>query len=142
VIRRTTPVSRKRITYQTEYVWTDTVIRVIVYNAYYFGLQGRASVLRFTYIAPCCLSFLLYRRHSDISFFADKILFLVVFKLYNLKQYKFVNNFGERLRKTHGFSSLVLSLSLSLSFFLSLSTSLFYPFYRLNFFYFFLYILF
>jgi len=32
VIRRTTPVSRKRITYQTEYVGINMVIRVTVYT--------------------------------------------------------------------------------------------------------------
>jgi len=34
VIRRTTPVSRKRITYQTERVGTTNLRRVIVYSSY------------------------------------------------------------------------------------------------------------
>jgi hypothetical protein len=40
VIQRTTPVSQKRITYQTEYVGTNTVIKVIVYNMLNFTLAA------------------------------------------------------------------------------------------------------
>jgi hypothetical protein len=51
------------------------------------------------------LSLLLYYCHSDISFVAYKVLFInkVIFELSNLKQYKYVINYLNRLPKMLAF---------------------------------------